>query len=172
MGPVMPHFKKLDLAILVVLAVIAAGAVQGDVWAAEPEGAVADSRQDCSEEKPQAPPDWLPKLPGAQYDNIYQNMPPFHSPYEGANSLTFRNGPGQQATQVYGVYFGSQLARGCGRMQTASLFREQGQGSCRGIQPSFTAELLKAVEGERRAILCLSIAVRVKRSRQRFEWLS
>ena len=135
MGPVMPHFKKLDLAILVVLAVIAAGAVQGDVWAAEPEGAVADSRQDCSEEKPQAPPDWLPKLPGAQYDNIYQNMPPFHSPYEGANSLTFRNGPGQQVTQVYGVYFGSQLARGLRAYADGESF----QGTGTGVLSRYTA---------------------------------
>ena len=107
----------------------------GDVWAAEPEGAVADSRKDCSEEKPQDPPDWPPKLLGAQYDNIYQNMPPFHRPYEGANSLTFRNSPGRQVTQVYGVYFGSQFARGLRAYADGEFL----QGTRTGVLSRYTA---------------------------------
>jgi hypothetical protein len=127
----MSDFKELYSAILLILALVVAGEVQGNVWAAEPEGAVADSSQDSSEEKRQDPPHWFPKLLGAQYDNIYQNMPPFHSPYQGQNSLSFANGLGQQVTQVYGVYFGSQLARGLQAYADFEFF--QGNGISKGV---------------------------------------
>jgi hypothetical protein len=35
--------------------------------------------------------EWMPKVPTIQYNEIYQNMPDFHSPYEGPNSLTTDN---------------------------------------------------------------------------------
>ena len=52
----------------------------------------------------------VPEAAGAQFDGVYQNMPPFHSPYQGVNSLSFKNGEGQDTTSTYGVYLGSQLA--------------------------------------------------------------
>jgi len=143
-GPVMSDFKKLCSAILMVFAVIVAGAVRGNVWAAEPEGAVADSRQDSSEEKLQDPPGWFPKLLGAQADYIYQNMPPFHSPYEGANSLTFANGLGRQVTQTYGAYFGSQLARGLQAYADFECFLGDGISKGVGLAGYVNGDVIRA----------------------------
>ncbi len=52
-------------------------------------------------------PDWMPKVLGMQFNEIYQNMPDFHSPYEGPNSLTTDNNKGHGSTQIYGLYLGS-----------------------------------------------------------------
>ncbi|MFZ0930369.1 MAG: carbohydrate porin [Syntrophobacteraceae bacterium] len=109
-------------------------ALVGPVWgedSAEPERPAAGSCKDCSEEKPQEFPDWFPRLLGAQYDNIYQNMPSFHNPYQGANSLSYRNGLGNQVTQTYGLYLGSQLAPGLQLYTDGEYF--QGQGISNGI---------------------------------------
>jgi len=56
-----------------------------------------------------AQPNWAPQLLGMQVTIIYQNMPAFPSPYEGPNSLTFKNGEGHGHTETYGVYLGSQI---------------------------------------------------------------
>ncbi len=56
-------------------------------------------------------PSWTPKILGFQFTGIYQNMPAFHSPYEGDKSLRFDGGLGKQFTHSYGIYFGSQLTR-------------------------------------------------------------
>lgn len=58
-------------------------------------------------------------------------MPSFHDPYEGPNSLTFKNGLGNQVTQTYGLYLGSQLARGLQLYADGELF--QGNGISNGI---------------------------------------
>lgn len=55
-------------------------------------------------------PAWAPQLLGLQANIIYQNMPSFPSPYEGQNSLTFKNGEGHGHTETYGIYLGSRLA--------------------------------------------------------------
>ena len=54
-------------------------------------------------------PEWMPKVLGMQYNEIYQNMPDFHSPYEGPNSLTTDNNKGHGSSQIYGLYLGSQI---------------------------------------------------------------
>src|SRR5208283_3499949 len=54
-------------------------------------------------------PEWMPKVLGMQYNEIYQYMPDFHSPYEGPNSLTTHNNKGHGSTQIYGLYLGSQV---------------------------------------------------------------
>jgi hypothetical protein len=54
-------------------------------------------------------PEWMPKVLGMQYNEIYQNMPDFHSSYEGPNSLTTDNNKGHGSTQIYGLYLGSQI---------------------------------------------------------------
>ncbi len=118
-------------AVLLVLALIVQGGVQGDVWAEGPEGAVADSCQDCSEQKGPELPSWFPKILGAQVNVTCQSMPPFHSPYEGPNSLSFRNGLGRQATETYGGYVGSQLAPGLQVYADGEFF--QGNGISNGI---------------------------------------
>ncbi|MFZ1981732.1 MAG: hypothetical protein WAU61_10530 [Smithella sp.] len=54
-------------------------------------------------------PEWMPKVLGMQYNEIYQNMPDFHSPYEGPNSLTTDNNKDHGSSQIYGLYLGSQI---------------------------------------------------------------
>ena len=48
-------------------------------------------------------PSWVPKLLGVQATEIYQNMPSFHSPYQGDNSLRFDHGLGRKITHTYGI---------------------------------------------------------------------
>jgi hypothetical protein len=52
---------------------------------------------------------WFPQLLGLQFNGVYQNMPSFHSPYQGQNSLSFQNNRGQDVTDTYGLYLGSQI---------------------------------------------------------------
>jgi len=54
-------------------------------------------------------PEWMPKVLGMQYNEICQNMPDFHSPYEGPNSLTTDNNKGHGSSQIYRLYLGSQI---------------------------------------------------------------
>ncbi|SPF32874.1 Carbohydrate-selective porin OprB [Syntrophobacter sp. SbD1] len=105
---------------------------------------VADSCQDCSEQKSQECPDWVPKLLGAQYNVIYQDMPPFHSPYEGQNSLSFRNGLGEQVTQTYGVYFGSQLAPGLQAYADGEFFQGNGISDGLGLAGYVNGDVIRA----------------------------
>ena len=79
---------------------------------------------------PQLPP-WFPQLLGAQATFIYQNMPAFHSPYIGQDSLRFDHGLGQEMSQTYGVYFGSQISRDFQTYLDVEMF--QGQGLSKGI---------------------------------------
>lgn len=53
---------------------------------------------------------WFPRLLGAQFTYIGQDMPPFHALYSGQNSLT--NHGDHQNTHTYGVYFGSRVTSG------------------------------------------------------------
>ena len=57
----------------------------------------------------EALPEWFPKVLGMQYNEIFQHMPDFHSPYSGPNSLTTDNNKGHGSTQIYGLYLGSQI---------------------------------------------------------------
>ncbi len=105
---------------------------------------VADSCQDCSEQKSEEWHDWFPRLLGAQYDNIYQNMPPFHSPYQGQNSLSFKNGLGEQVTQTYGVYFGSQLAPGLQAYADGEFFQGNGISNGLGLGGYVNGDVIRA----------------------------
>jgi high affinity Mn2+ porin len=137
----MSDFKKLYSAILLVLAVIVQGAVHVDVWAAEPEGPAAET---ASEDKLKDLPDWFPKLLGLQFNGIYQNMPPFHSPYEGANSLSFRNERGHNFTHTYGVYLGSQLAPGLQVYADGELFQGNGVSNGLGLAGYVNGDVIRA----------------------------
>jgi hypothetical protein len=105
----MSDFNKLCLAVLMMLAVLAVGTVAGEVWADEPERTIPDWPK-CPEENGKDFPDWFPRLLGLEFDGVYQVMPPFHNPYQGPNSLSFKNGERQDVTHTYGAYFGAQLA--------------------------------------------------------------
>ncbi len=76
-------------------------------------------------------PAWFPRLLGAQATFIYQNMPAFHSPYIGQDSLRFDHGLGQEMSQTYGVYLGSQVTRSFQTYLDVEMF--QGNGLSRGI---------------------------------------
>jgi len=68
---------------------------------------------------------WFPKLLGLQFNGVYQNMPPFHSPYEGPHSLA----PDRRHidfTQTYGIYLGSQLTRNLQAYVDTEMFRGDG----------------------------------------------
>ena len=77
-----------------------------------------EQKQDQQQGQPQAPtseqqqgklPSWFPKLLGLQFNGIYQNVPGFKNPYEGAHSFRTDEGLGHNITHIYGVYLGSQL---------------------------------------------------------------
>ena len=76
-------------------------------------------------------PSWFPQLLGAQATFIYQNVPAFHSPYTGEDSLRFDHGLGQEMSQTYGVYLGSQITRYFQTYLDVEMF--QGQGLSKGI---------------------------------------
>ena len=76
-------------------------------------------------------PAWSPQLLGAQATFIYQNMPAFHSPYIGQDSLRFDHGLGQEMSQTYGVYLGSQVTRYFQTYLDVEMF--QGNGLSRGV---------------------------------------
>ena len=50
-----------------------------------------------------------PKILGIQFSGIFQNLPSFHSPYYGVNSLRTNHGLGHGYTNCYDLYFGWQL---------------------------------------------------------------
>jgi hypothetical protein len=50
---------------------------------------------------------WFPRLLGAQFTYIWQDMPPFNAPYSGRMSLSAHGD--NEGTHTYGVYFGSRL---------------------------------------------------------------
>ncbi len=134
-------------AILLILAVIVQGTVQGDVWAEGPEGAVADSCRESSEPKPAECPcleyGW-PKLLGLQFTGVYQNMPPFRNPYQGQNSLSFRNGEGQDVTHTYGVYLGAQLARNLQVYVDVEMFMGYGISNGVGLGGFVNGDVIRA----------------------------
>ena len=140
----MPDFKKLYSAILLVLAVIVQGPVHGDVWAETPEGAVADSCKDSSEQEGPVLPSWFPRILGAQVTTVCQSMPAFHSPYEGPNSLRFQNGLGRQATETYGGYVGAQLAPGLQVYADGEFFQGNGVGHGIGLSGYVNGDLIRA----------------------------
>ena len=71
-------------------------------------------------------------------------MPSFHDPYEGPNSLTFRNGLGNQVTQTYGLYLGSQLARGLQLYADGELFQGNGIGNGIGLAGFVNGDVIRS----------------------------
>ncbi len=89
-------------------------------------------------------PEWAPRLLGAQFTGIYQNMPAFHSPYEGEKSLTFHNHLGHQFTHSYGIYFGSQVARSLQAYLDIELFRGSGISNGLGLGGYVNGDVIRA----------------------------
>jgi hypothetical protein len=74
---------------------------------------------------------WLPRLLGAQVTLIGQDMPPFHAPYDGRNSLTDRGDA--RATHTYGVYIGSRVTPFFQVYIDAEMARGSGIGHAAGV---------------------------------------
>ena len=66
-----------------------------------------------------------------QFNGIYQNLPSFHNPYYGQNSLMTSEGKGHAFSQIYGVYLNSQIVQ---NLQTyLDIEMAQGDGISGGV---------------------------------------
>jgi high affinity Mn2+ porin len=89
-------------------------------------------------------PGWAPKLLGAQFTGIYQNMPAFHSPYQGEKSLRFDRHLGHQFTHSYGIYFGSQVTRSLQAYLDIEMFRGSGISNGLGLGGYVNGDVIRA----------------------------
>ena len=72
-----------------------------------------------------------PRLLGAQFTAIGQSVAPFHSPYQGPNSLTPNGGEG--LTHTYGAYFGWRIAGELESYLDVEMARGSGIGRAVGL---------------------------------------
>lgn len=90
-------------------------------------------------------PDWFPKVLGMQFNGVYQNVPGFHSPYEGPNSFTATGARGwKDATQTYGVYLGSQWTPSLQIYLDTELFRGNGVSNGVGLAGFVNGDVIRA----------------------------
>ncbi len=89
-------------------------------------------------------PDWSPQLLGMQFNGVYQNVPAFPSPYRGLNSFNTTNGEGQDFTQTYGVYLGSQLAPTLQTYLDLEYFRGNGVSDGVGLAGYVNGDVIRA----------------------------
>lgn len=89
-------------------------------------------------------PVWMPKVLGMQFNGVYQNVPAFHSPYEGPNSFRTADGKGRDFTHTYGVYFGSQLTPTLQAYMDVELFRGNGVNDGRGLGGYVNGDVIRA----------------------------
>ncbi|MDR3579457.1 MAG: carbohydrate porin [Oryzomonas sp.] len=93
----------------------------------------------------EALPDWFPKLLGGQFNGVYQNVPPFHSPYVGPNSFTPTRGQDwRDSTQTYGVYLGSQITSTLQAYLDVELFRGNGVSDGVGLAGNVNGDVVRA----------------------------
>ena len=93
-------------------------------------------------------PTWFPQLLGAQATFIYQNMPAYHSPYIGEDSLRFDHGLGQEMSQTYGVYLGSQVTRSFQAYLDVEMFQGNGLSKGIGLGGYTNGDVIRAVSAE------------------------
>lgn len=89
-------------------------------------------------------PAWAPRLLGMQFNGVYQNVPAFHSPYEGQNSFRTDDGRGRDFTQTYGAYLGSQLAPGLQTYLDIEYFRGNGVSDGTGLGGYINGDAIRA----------------------------
>ncbi len=92
----------------------------------------------------EALPDWFPKVLGMQFNGVYQNVPAFHSPYQGPNSFATNDGKGRDFTHTYGVYVGSQLAPTLQAYLDVELFRGNGISNGTGLGGFVNGDVIRA----------------------------
>lgn len=88
----------------------------------------------------EALPGWSPKVLGMQFNGVYQNVPAFHSPYQGANSFV----PSHDSTQTYGLYLGSQLAPTLQLYMDMEWFRGSGVSNNIGLAGYVNGDAIRA----------------------------
>lgn len=94
---------------------------------------------------PEVLPGWFPKVLGGQFNFVYQNVPPFHSPYEGPNSFQPTRGQDwKDATQTYGVYLGSQILPTLQAYLDLELFRGNGVSNGTGLAGFVNGDVIRA----------------------------
>lgn len=89
-------------------------------------------------------PDWAPQVVGMQFNGVYQNVPAFHSPYEGPNSFRTDDGKGSDFTQTYGVYLGSKLAPTLQVYLDIEYFRGNGVSDGVGLAGYVNGDVIRA----------------------------
>jgi len=94
---------------------------------------------------PEPLPGWFPKLLGGQFNGVYQNVPPFHSPYAGPNSFQPTRGQDwRDSTQTYGVYLGSQITSTLQAYLDIELFRGNGVSDGVGLDGNVNGDVIRA----------------------------
>jgi len=90
-------------------------------------------------------PTWFPKVLGMQFNGVYQNVPDFHSPYQGPNSFRATGGQDwKDATQTYGLYVGSQLTSTLQAYLDLELFRGNGVSDGVGLAGNVNGDVVRA----------------------------
>lgn len=146
----MGNLSKGLLFILIALSImVLVSPAQGQAPAPEPSSSRTEAPADAeasstSKVLPCEPPSWFPQLLGLQFNGAYQNMPSFHSPYEGPNSLSFRDGGNHDVTTTYGVYLGSQLASTLQAYFDAELFKGDGISNGVGLAGYVNGDVIRA----------------------------
>ncbi len=91
-----------------------------------------------------AEPAWAPQVLGMQFNGVYQNVPAFHSPYEGPNSFRTDNGNGHDLSETYGLYVGSQLAPVLQAYLDIEWFRGNGVSNGVGLGGYVNGDIIRA----------------------------
>jgi hypothetical protein len=89
-------------------------------------------------------PSWFPKVLGMQFNGTFQYMPPFHSPYQGQNSLTTDHGRGEDTTHTYGIYLGSQLTSSLQAYMDVEWFQGNGINNGVGLGGYVNGDVIRA----------------------------
>jgi len=127
-----------SLSLLVTLLCVAVCPVHAEDSASSESSTTKTTQTDSWEVAP-----WFPKVLGLQFNGIFQNMTPFHSPYEGPNSLAFDR-KHSDFTHTYGVYLGSQLARHLQLYVDGEMFQGNGISYGTGLGAYVNGDVIRA----------------------------
>ncbi len=113
--------------------------------AAAPEKpAETATTEQSPEQKTEGQLAWMPKVLGLQFNGIYQNVPGFHSPYEGEHSFRVDGGRGHNITHIYGVYLGSQVLSNLQAYLDIEMVRGSGVSKGLGLGGYVDGDVIKS----------------------------
>lgn len=92
-------------------------------------------------------PAWMPRVLGMQFAGIFQNLPSFHSPYYGLNSLRTNHGLGHGYTNAYGLYFGWQLTSSLQAYLDGEMVKGPQISKATGLGGFINGDVIRAGEG-------------------------